>query len=124
MKQYQGHLEISKEALIQIYSIKNNDYTLAECEFRIRIDGKGCAGFTYDMGFSPMLSDDHCLEIPTKTRDPLRVIMDPFTAHYVQTAHLDFKMNEDENDIGFVLTNFNEKTYEGKFFEDESLLPR
>lgn len=121
MKTYQGKLQITKEALIQIYTIKKNDFTLESCEFRIRIDGKGCAGFTYDLGFSKVLDDDYCLEIPTKSGS-MRVIMDPFTNFYVQDAKLSFEKS-DTDDIGFVLENFNEKNHEGKFFKDESLLP-
>lgn len=121
MKVYEGQLLITKEALLQIYTIKKNDFTLDSCEFRIRIDGKGCAGFTYDMGFSPIKSDDTCLTLSTKAGE-IKIIMDPFTDFYVQDAKLSFDKS-DTNDVGFVLTNYNEKNFEGKFFEDESKAP-
>ena len=121
MKTYNGRLQITKEALLQIYTIKKNDFTLGSCEFRIRIDGKGCSGFTYDIGFSEPKSDDHCLSLSTKA-GVIKVIMDPFSAFYIQDARLSFEKS-DTDDIGFVLENFNEKNHEGKFFQDETKLP-
>ena len=121
MKTYTGSLQITKEALLQIYTIKKNDFTLGSCEFRIRIDGKGCNGFTYDMGFSEPQNDDFCLSLSTKA-GTIRIILDPFTAFYVKNAKLSFEKS-DTDDIGFVLENFDEKNHEGKFFKDESLLP-
>lgn len=123
MKHYLGQLEITKEALLQIFTIKKNDHTLENCEFRIRIKGKGCDGFTYDMGFSPVQHDDLYLSFKTKA-GPIHIVFDPFTAHYVQEAKLDYSLSTDKKEAGFVLINHNEAQHEGKFFEDPSKLPK
>ena len=55
-------IQISKEALSQIKLIKENDYTVEGLHFRISIDGKGCNGFDYALGFHQKNDDDQmCL---------------------------------------------------------------
>ena len=112
------NIHVSKAALEQIKLIKENDYTLNDELFRIKIGGKGCDGFTYDTGFSTPLGDDITLEYPE-----VSIIMDPFTAYYCKEGSLDFLLNPKSNEDGFVFINYNEEKYHGKFFKDESMAP-
>ncbi|MBC74444.1 MAG: hypothetical protein CME64_00355 [Halobacteriovoraceae bacterium] len=112
------NIQVSKAALEQIKLIKENDYTLNDEKFRLKIGGKGCDGFTYDTGFSTPLEDDVELEF-----GEVKVILDPFTAHYCKEGSLDFLLNPKTNEDGFVFINFNEEKYHGKFFKDESMAP-
>lgn len=112
------NIEISQAALKQINLIRDNDYTLEGMEFRVKIGGKGCDGFTYDTGFSQPHTDDvELLYQGTK------VLLDPFTAYYCKEGSLDFLLNPKTNEDGFVFVNFKEEDYHGKFFKDESMAP-
>ncbi|MCO4755071.1 MAG: hypothetical protein KC478_11360, partial [Bacteriovoracaceae bacterium] len=53
----------------------------------------------------------------------VKIILDPFTAHYCKEGSLDFLLNPKSNEDGFVFINFNEEKYHGKFFKDESMAP-
>jgi Fe-S cluster assembly iron-binding protein IscA len=112
-------LELTPRAQDQIRLIKLNDYTLSELDFRIKIGGKGCGGFTYETGFSERRSDDLILNI-----DECVILMDPFTAFYTQNSKLDFKVDMTLNEDGFVVENFAGQKYAGKFFKDTTLVPQ
>jgi Fe-S cluster assembly iron-binding protein IscA len=111
-------LTVSPEAARQIRLLLQHDYTLKGLSFRIKIGGKGCGGFTYELGFSAPLPDDVILET-----DGVRVLMDPFTAFYTRLARLDHRLEPDNNEDGFVVENAEESLYAGKFFKDTSLVP-
>jgi Fe-S cluster assembly iron-binding protein IscA len=111
-------LHISQEAQEQIRLLKRHDYTLKGLEFRIKIGGKGCGGFTYETGFSEKLPDDVIL-----TQEDIIILMDPFTAHYTQEASLDYKLDPTADEDGFILDNHAGQKYAGKFFKDSTLLP-
>ena len=49
--------------------------------------------------------------------------MDPFTAYYTQEATLDYLLDSQSNEEGFILTNAADGDHKGKFFKDESKLP-
>ena len=102
--------------------MQENDYTLNNLCFRLKIDGKGCDGFTYALGFSEKLPDDKVLTLGTM-ENQIEIIIDPFTAHYCQNGDLDFLFVPDSNEDGFIFTNHNEANYKGKFFKDESMVP-
>jgi len=110
-------LELTENALRQIQLIQQHDYTLEGLHFRIKIGGKGCGGFTYETGFSAPLPDDLVLTVQGTT-----IFMDPFTAHYTQKGQLDYRIEKDEE--GFVVENFAGDLYKGKFFKDQSLVPK
>lgn len=117
-------LEISAAALAQIDLIQRHDYTLEGMSFRVKIGGKGCDGFTYQLGFSAPLRDDIVLRFATPSESrPVEVRMDPFTAYYTQAAGLDYRVDPETQDEGFVLTNHQQALFRGKFFKDESLVP-
>ncbi len=117
-------LLVSDSAVRQIQLIKAHDYTLAGKEFRIKIGGKGCDGFTYECGFT----DIHPEDLMLKTEFPgigftLLILMDQFTAYYTQSASLDYLLNPELNEEGFVVVNASQNEHRGKFFKDPSKLP-
>lgn len=116
-------IDVSRAAANQIYLIYEHDYTLKDHYFRIKIGGKGCDGFTYETGFSKEIEGDIFLEYLFE-KAPLKIIIDPFTAHYCQNAELDYLLNPNNNEDGFVFLNKNEHLYAGKFFKDTSLVPQ
>jgi len=111
-------IELTDSALQQIKLIQQLDYTLSGLSFRVKIGGKGCGGFTYETGFSEKLSDDLVLNCAG-----VEILMDPFTAHYSQQCRIDFRLDPEANDEGFVVENFAGDRYRGKFFKDPTLLP-
>lgn len=117
-------LFVTDSAVRQIQLMKDNDYTLEGLEFRIKIGGKGCEGFTYDTGFSEIHPDDLIIEKEFPLINfKLKVLIDPFTAYYTQTATLDYLLDIQSNEEGFVLTNAAQGEHKGKFFKDESKIP-
>lgn len=117
-------LLITDSAVRQIQLMQMNDYTLEGLEFRIKIGGKGCGGFTYDTGFSEKHEDDLII---TKSYPligfELKILMDPFTAFYTQEATLDYLLDTSSNEEGFVVNNAREREHKGKFYKDETKLP-
>lgn len=117
-------LFVTDSAVRQIQLMKDNDYTLEGLEFRIKIGGKGCEGFTYDTGFSEFHPDDLIIEKEFPIINfKLKVLIDPFTAYYTQNATLDYLLDIQSNEEGFVLTNAAQGEHKGKFFKDESKIP-
>ncbi|MEX0798485.1 MAG: hypothetical protein WEB87_01195 [Bacteriovoracaceae bacterium] len=112
------NIQISQAAFDQILLIKQNDFTLKGLDFRVKIGGKGCDGFTYETGFSAAVEGDVKLAF-----GELTLLLDSFTAYYCQEGSLDFLLNPKTNEDGFVFLNFNENKYHGKFFKDESMAP-
>lgn len=115
---------VTDSAVRQIQLMQQHDYTLEGLQFRIKIGGKGCGGFTYDTGFSEPHPDDLYL----KKNYPLigmelTILMDPFTAFYTQDFTLDYLLDPSSNEEGFVVNNAAEGEHKGKFFKDESKLP-
>lgn len=117
-------LLVTDSAALQIKLMQENDYTLEGHFFRIKIGGKGCGGFTYDTGFSIPHEDDLVLK---KTfpliKFELTILMDPFTAFYTQNGSLDYMLDVDSNEEGFIVGNPDEKNHRGKFFKDTTKLP-
>ncbi len=118
------NLFITDSAVRQIQLMQENDYTLEGLNFRIKIGGKGCGGFTYDTGFSERHPDDLIVKkFYSAINYELMVLMDPFTAHYASNLTLDYLLDTGSNEEGFVITNPDESNYRGKFFKDETKLP-
>jgi Fe-S cluster assembly iron-binding protein IscA len=118
------NLFITDSAIRQIQLMQENDYTLEGLSFRIKIGGKGCGGFTYDTGFSEPHDDDLIItrEYPL-IHYKLQLLIDPFTAFYTQDVTLDYLLDINNNEEGFVVTNAREGEHRGKFFKDENKLP-
>lgn len=115
----QVNLDVTENALQQIRLIQQHDYTLEGLSFRIKIGGKGCGGFTYETGFSAPLPDDVRLTVQGTT-----ILMDPFTAHYTQNGQLDYRLDAQADDEGFVVENYAGDLYRGKFFKNPNLVPK
>lgn len=111
-------LDLSRAAYEQIKLIMENDYTMQDNFFRLKIGGKGCDGFTYELGFTEKDGED--LEL--KYED-LIILIDPFTFHYCKEGYIDFLLNPKTNEDGFIFVNKNEDKYHGKFFKDEEMVP-
>jgi iron-sulfur cluster insertion protein len=117
-------LLVTDSAVRQIQLMQENDYTLEGLKFRIKIGGKGCGGFTYDTGFSEPHVDDLVIEKDYPMINyKLTVLIDPFTAFYTQNSTLDYLLDSQSNEEGFVVTNAADGDHKGKFFKDESKLP-
>ncbi len=110
-------ISLSDEALSQLRLIIDNDITLSGKYLRIAISGKGCSGFKYSIGFSDMHEDD----IEVKTSNSIQsivVLIDSFTAFYLQNALIDYKHGTQNDDDGFIVINKNHAQYKGKFWLD------
>lgn len=118
------NLFITDSAIRQIQLIEKNDYTLEGHSFRIKISGKGCDGFTYTTGFSQKQTDDLVIkrDVPLISYQ-LIILMDPFTAYYSQEVTVDYLLNPETNEEGFIITNAQQLEHRGKFFKDTSKLP-
>lgn len=117
-------LFVTDSAVRQIQLMKQNDYTLEELFFRIKIGGKGCGGFTYETGFSSPHSDDLVITNHYSLINfELSILMDPFTAYYTQELTLDYLLDTGSNEEGFIVNNAADGQHKGKFFKDESKLP-
>ena len=109
-------------ALMQIKIILENDFTLENMVFRVSIGGKGCDGFTYQTGFTAPHIDDVILSYPVGPAI-VAIHMDPFTAHYFNRGRIDYLLDPTSNKDGFVIENYDEANYVGKFFKDETKMP-
>jgi iron-sulfur cluster assembly accessory protein len=68
---------------------------------RVAIQGGGCSGFQYGLGFDTGSAEgDHELEL-----EGVRVVVDPFSAPYLQGAQIDFLDGLQES--GFKIENPN-----------------
>lgn len=106
----------------QLKLIVENDFTLKGKYLRILISGKGCDGFKYSVGFADLNDDD--LNISVENDDNFEVIMDPFTAFYLQNTEVDYVLDLETGDEGFVVTNKDQKKYHGKFWKkNNDLVP-
>lgn len=117
-------LFVTDSAVRQIQVMQENDYTLEGLDFRIKIGGKGCEGFTYDTGFSERHPDD--LVVIQKyplIQFELTIVIDPFTAFYTQELELDYLLDTSNNEEGFIVKNAADGQHRGKFFKDENRLP-
>jgi len=116
-------LEMANEALQQIVLIQENDYTLEGMVFRVKVSGKGCHGFDYSCGFTEPLENDLVYEFQFNDQQ-VAVHLDPFADFYLKNAKVDFSFNPKAAEDGFLVTNFDQKEFEGKFFKnDEAKVP-
>lgn len=117
----------TNQALSQLRLIIENDFTLKGKYFRLLISGKGCDGFTYSVGFTDWIEED--LLIPIKDQnnqiqENVEIVMDPFTAFYLQKCSVDYIQDFANNSEGFVIKNENQKNFAGKFWrQDEEKIP-
>ena len=116
------NLEITKNAFNQVELIKENDYTIENLVFRLSIDGKGCSGFEYALGFTEPNETDLEVIVSDGERS-MTIVIDKFAGYYCKSGVIDYILDI-ENDIeGFLFDNGNQKDYRGKFFKNESKVP-
>ena len=72
-------------------------------QFRIYVQGGGCSGFEYGFSFDHSTSDDLIQAV-----GEVQVIIDPFSAPYIQSAVVDYF--EDFKGAGFTVKNPNAKS--------------
>lgn len=108
-------LHFSLQALGQISLIKENDYTLANKSFRIKITGKGCDGFKYSTAFTEEIPEDFKILVGEKK---IPVLLDPFTAFYLQRGEVDYFHDFETDQEGFVVSNYDQENFHGKFWKD------
>ena len=113
-------LKFSTTAKEQIKLILKNDHTLKGQVFRMQIDGKGCGGFDYALGFTTPEEND--LKLPIS--EDLFFHIDPFTAYYCKEGLIDFILDPAQDIEGFSYINPSEKQYRGKFFKNEEMVPK
>lgn len=117
INQNEVKIDLTGAAFEQIRLIAENDYTLEGLDFRLKIDGKGCDGFTYAMGFSEVAAEDTKLVFEYKGQR-ITILVDKFTLFYCQEGELDFFVRPKDNEDGFIFVNTNENKYHGKFFKE------
>jgi iron-sulfur cluster assembly accessory protein len=106
---------LTERAYQQLKLIIENDFTLAGKYFRVGISGKGCDGFTYSVMFTDLLTDDFLINIANQS-DEIQIVLDPFAAFYLGKATIDFIQDFEQEAEGFVVTNHQQKNFQGKFF--------
>ena len=117
-------LHFTDIAFMQIKLILEQDYTLEGHYFRIKIDGKGCDGFKYACGFTPREEGDvECHFTHPTLHQKLFYLMDTFTDYYLKHGEVDYLLNTETYEEGFIITNFDEKKYYGKFFKNTEMVP-
>ncbi len=121
MVKNQHKINLTAAACRAIVLFKENDYTLENQHLRISIKGKGCDGFTYQLGFDLPHQKDLVLDYHYHDSH-FYILLDPFAAFYVKNALVDYQLLEDRSE-GFVLENFDQYLYHGKFYKDKSLTP-
>lgn len=109
-------IQVSESALMQIVLIKDNDHTLRGSYFRIAISGKGCDGFSYKTYFDTSKSDDFIISL----KNNIDILLDPFTAFYLQHATLNYYFDPEENIEGFQVINLEQDKYKKKFWNINS----
>lgn len=114
VKPHEIKINITDSAQEQLGLILKNDFTVENLVFRLKISGKGCNGFDYQVGFSKEDPEDLVIDY-----QGIKLYLDPFTAYYCKEGEIDYIVDDSLGQEGFLFTNFNQKHYRGKFFKNE-----
>lgn len=109
-------VEFSDQALSQLKLILENDPTLEDKWLRIVVSGKGCDGFDYSVGFTDYQEDDFQISIDLGHGKQTFVLIDPFTAFYLQHSRLDYVQDFANDEEGFVIKSIQQDEFKGKFW--------
>ena len=104
-------LDLTESAFQQLDLMIKNDFTIEGKFFRVQITGKKCEGFTYSAGFTPPQDKDIFFEV-----NGIQMVVDPFTAFYLQRGVIDYLQNFELEMEGFIVENLDQKNFEGKFW--------
>lgn len=113
-------IKLTAKAYEQLQLILANDFTLKGKYLRLLISGKGCDGFSYSVGFTDWNEDDMLVTAKCSNSNndkQLQIIIDPFTAFYLQKCSVDYVEDFANNNEGFVVENENQKNFSGKFWK-------
>lgn len=106
-------IEFTPLALSQLELMLENDFTLSGKYLRLLISGKGCDGFNYSIGFTDLEENDLLIPI----NNELSIIIDPFTAFYLQESTVDYIQDFERDQEGFKVVNHHQTKYHGKFWK-------
>lgn len=94
-------LTVTPQAAGKIRELMAEEPDSAETVLRVAVQGGGCSGFQYGLGFDTGAADgDLELEV-----EGIRVVVDPFSAPYLRGASIDFLDGLQES--GFKIDNPN-----------------
>jgi iron-sulfur cluster assembly protein len=94
-------LTLTPEAAAKVKELMAEEPEADSLVLRVAIQGGGCSGFQYGLGFDAGPADgDHELEL-----EGVRVVVDPFSAPYLRGATVDFLNGLQES--GFKIDNPN-----------------
>lgn len=116
-------IHFTARALQEVKLILANDPIARGKFLRVAITGKGCSGFTYSVGFDSKRDDDFFIPVASDQED-ITLALDPFSAHYLQEATVDFLQDFEQDVEGFIVNNHQQEDYAGKFWrKDPDLTP-
>jgi iron-sulfur cluster assembly protein len=97
-------IQVTPKALTEIKRIVTTDPTAAGSSLRVQVNGGGCSGMSYKLGFDkePPASSDKVFEY-----DGVKVLVDAKSYLYLAGTTLDF--SDGLNGTGFVFNNPNAK---------------
>jgi len=94
-------LTLTPEAAAKVKELMAEEPEADSLVLRVAIQGGGCSGFQYGLGFDAGAADgDHEFEL-----EGVRVVVDPFSAPYLRGATVDFLNGLQES--GFKIDNPN-----------------
>ena len=98
-------IELSKAARVKVLEYMDGEgYTTKTSALRVQVLPGGCSGFSYSFQVEPedkILEDDLHFDLP----DDIEVVIDPFTAQYVEGTMIDYQ--ETMMQSGFTFNNPN-----------------
>lgn len=104
-------IKITTQAIEQIKLMLEHDYTLEDKVLRISIDGKGCDGFDYAIGFTDQNEKDFIHKV-----SGISLHLDPFVSEHLYDFSIDYQANYEREEEGFVITNNESDKTKGKFW--------
>jgi Fe-S cluster assembly iron-binding protein IscA len=110
--------QLTEKAIQQLALILENDFTLQDKYLRIQITGKECDGFTYSVGFDHLHKNDLQITYSALKKNQF-LILDSFSAFYLQRFTLDFIQDFEQNREGFTVENHDQHEFQGKFWKKE-----
>jgi iron-sulfur cluster assembly protein len=94
-------ISITPDAAAKVRELMASEPDADTLVLRVAVEGGGCSGFQYGLGFSGGAeADDHTLEL-----EGVRIVVDPFSAPYLKGATIDYLNGLQES--GFKIDNPN-----------------
>lgn len=93
-------VSLTSRAADQIRKIREDENLGEELYLRVAVEGGGCSGLSYRLGFDPRTDDDICLE-----SEGVEIVVDPRHAMYLEGMVVDYPDGLDAR--GFTFDNPN-----------------